>query len=431
MSAVAQRAALPIPSRAFGAAVLKASLRYALSSAGPVAVSAAHFAASLIFLRLLKPGEFGQFSFLLIVVPFCLSASGALLGAPAALTRGKDEASAQAEILALQKASLLVCLLAGLVTAILMLSTNATPVETALFGLYGAFFVLRSFARCRFNIQGRLVRVTASDMVYAAALVAGLGGLIALDALSMRNAACVLALAALLAFAPFGLGYVREVIAALRTKAFMLYRPMWAHVTRWSLLGVVLTEVTANAHAYSVTLLSGPKAFGLLAVGALFMRPAALVLQALPDIDQPVMARRIAQRDYKGAFRVVNEFRTAAGAVLAVTILSSLAIVIAFPHLFAAKGYDGASVLIVLCLWIAITALRAARTPDAVLLQAAGDYAALARMSMWSSMIALGSTVALLLAFGTLASLGGVLLGEIAVVAMVFPRSAAWRRAHG
>jgi len=108
---------------------------------------------------------------------------------------------------------------------------------------------------------------------------------------------------------------------------------MWRDVTRWSLLGVVLTELTVNAHAYFVTFISGPKAFGLLALGALFMRPASLVLSALPDIDQPLMTRRLAQGDIKGAWRVVNEFRTAAAAVLAGTILLAVALVNYYPDL--------------------------------------------------------------------------------------------------
>ena len=116
MSAIGQSASF----QGWAGAVWRASYRYGLSSLGPVAVSAAHFLASVLFLRLLRPEEFGQFAFLLIVVPFCLGASGALLGAPASLTRGKDEATARAEIFTLQKTSLIVSLLAitGLCAAI-------------------------------------------------------------------------------------------------------------------------------------------------------------------------------------------------------------------------------------------------------------------------------------------------------------------------
>ncbi|MDB5739785.1 MAG: hypothetical protein JWP16_825, partial [Alphaproteobacteria bacterium] len=49
--------------------------RYAVSAAGPLAVSAAHFLASLIFLRLLTAREFGLFSFVMVVVSFGMSAT--------------------------------------------------------------------------------------------------------------------------------------------------------------------------------------------------------------------------------------------------------------------------------------------------------------------------------------------------------------------
>ena len=407
-------------------AVLRASWRYGLSSLGPVAVSAAHFIASLFFLRLLRPLEFGQFSFLLIVVPFCLSATGALLGAPAALTRGKAAAVAAAELLTLQKASLVVSLIAGVVVTVLMVSTGAILATAWLFGFYGVFYTLRSFARSYANVHGRIGNVAASDVCYAVLLVAGLSALALSGNFTLHNAAIALVFSSAVAQLPFGTGYLRDLVRATGTP-LSAYRPMWHDITRWSLLGVALTEVAANAHAYLVTFISGPGAFGLLALGALFMRPASLVLGALPDIDQPVMARKLAEGDLKGAFRVVNEFRTAAGAVLAATILLAVVLVTWFPHLLL-KHYAVNDVWVVLFFWAAITALRALRTPDTVFIQATGGYATLARISGVSSVVALVATLALLLAFGPLLSLGGVLAGEIVIVWMVFPITNGWRR---
>jgi len=412
-------------------AFLHTATRYALSVTGPVAVSAAHFIASLIFLRLLQAAEFGQFSFLLIVVPFCLSAAGALLGAPAALTRGKDEAVALAEISTLQKASLLITAAAGIAVAALMYSTHANLGEAILFGLYGAGATLRAFARSLANVHARLLRVAGSDLVYAGLLVAGLGALVVLGDLTMLNAALVLVLATLASYLPFGWSHWRDMIHSASAQSFAQYLPMWRDVTRWSLLGVVLTELTINAHAYFVTFISGPKAFGLLALGALFMRPASLVLSALPDIDQPLMTRRLAQGDVAGAWRVVNEFRTAAAAVLAGTILLAVALVNYYPDLFLKKGYVESDVVTVLVLWTAITALRVWRTPDAVFLQATGNYSALARVSAWSSATSLIATFVLLCLMGPVASLGGVLAGEIAICLALGPLTRGWRRQYG
>ena len=72
------------------------------------------------------------------------------------------------------------------------------------------------------------------------------------------------------------------------------YAPIFRDLTRWSLLGVVFTELTVNAHAYLVTFISGPGAFALLALGMLLMRPASLMQSALPDLERPVMTRAIA-----------------------------------------------------------------------------------------------------------------------------------------
>ncbi len=308
-----------------------------------------------------------------------------------------------------------------------MLSTGAMPVTAVLFGVYGAGYTLRSFARSFANVHGNIEHVAASDLFYSLLLIAGLVALAVSGGLTMQNAAVVLVFATAAALLPFGADFACEVVATLRRPVLAAYRPMWRDVTRWSLLGVVLTELASNAHAYLVTFIAGPGAFGLLALGALFMRPASLVLGALPDIDQPVMTRRFAAGDLKGAFRVVNEFRTAAGAVLAATIILAIVLVVWFPHLLL-KHYAVADVWVVLAFWTAITALRALRTPEAVFVMATGGYSKLARISGVSSVVALIVTGVLLVAFGPVVSLGGVLAGEIVMVAMLFPMTNAWRR---
>ena len=58
------------------------ALRYGVSAAGPVAVSGAHFLASLIFLRNLPAHEFGLFSFVMVVVSFGMSLNVSLIAVP-------------------------------------------------------------------------------------------------------------------------------------------------------------------------------------------------------------------------------------------------------------------------------------------------------------------------------------------------------------
>jgi hypothetical protein len=188
--------------------------------------------------------------------------------------------------------------------------------------------------------------------------------------------------------------------------------------------------MTVNAHVYLVTFLFGPSAFALLAVGSLLMRPAGLVLTALPDRERSEMARRIRAGNQAGALHAVKEFRTAAGAVWLACVILAAAILMFFPHLVLKHGYDERQVLAVLLFWAAIMAVRAARTPDSVLLQAAGDFQSLAGASLWSSVASLALTLVLTLTLGPIASLGGILLGDLILTRRIFVLSRAWKRAH-
>src|SRR5665213_1576162 len=75
-----------------------AARRYGLSVAGPLAVSGAHFLASLVFLRSLDAAEFGTFSFVLVASAFAMSISGAGLVLPATRNMVENDTVATAAV---------------------------------------------------------------------------------------------------------------------------------------------------------------------------------------------------------------------------------------------------------------------------------------------------------------------------------------------
>ncbi|HUJ03034.1 MAG TPA: hypothetical protein VLW75_05310 [Rhizomicrobium sp.] len=405
--------------------------RYGLSAGGPMAVSAAHFIASLIFLHTLAPAEFGLFSFLLIVVPFALSIAGSLLGPSlmAALRRaaGIDDATLATHL----KANLVIATLAAIAVAALMFASHAGANVALLLGLYGGAMTLRAFGRAYAYSIRKPLRALASDIAYSASLIAGLAVLLAANRLTIAHAAIVLAAAASIGTCAFGPAYLARQLRPGRAGALGDYGAIWREWARWAAFGVVLTELTANAHAYLVTFISGPKAFAVLALGSLLMRPASLVLSALPDIERPRMAAKIGKNDAKGAFRTVREFRTAAAAIWVATILLAAALLMWFPHVILRKGYDETQALYVLGFWIVILGIRTLRTPEAVFLQAAGEFRTLARASLWSSVTSLAVTLALLLIAGPIVSLAGLVAGDLVMTANIFALTRGWKQANG
>lgn len=404
--------------------------RYALSAGGPVGTSGAHFIASMILLHALPQAEFGLFSFLLIVVPFSLSLGGALVSAPfvSGLSRmGGIEAASLATHL---KANLILSVAAVAAVGAAMALAGAGAEAGLLLSFYGGTMALRAFGRSYAYVSDEPVRALLCDLIYGAAVVLGLVLLFAFDALTMERAAAIMALGALLSFSAFRRDYLIRQFRPGGEGALLAYAVSWRELARWAALGVVLTEFTANSHVYIVTFVAGPKAFALLALGSLVMRPASLVLSALPDIERPRMALKIGTGDIKGAFRGVKEFRTAAVAIWLATLLLASALLIWFPHLLLKKGYDETEVMAVIAVWGAILAVRMLRTPESVFLQAAGEFKTLAGASLWASLVSIVMTLGLLVAAGPIAALGGILAGDLVMTANIFVLTRKWKRRH-
>lgn len=405
--------------------------RYSLSAAGPISVSGAHFAASIIFLHQLAPAEFGMFSFLLVVVPFALSISSGLFGAPLLSAVGKAEGMAEVTRRALGEANRFYCLAAGLGTAVLMYFSDVELMSSLLLGGYGATMAFRWFARSTaYNSDGAL-RAASSDFVYSAALLAGLMVLVATGEMSLERTTLVLLVSALVAVLPFGWSFLKSQLRAPMPGFASVYAPLWKDVTRWSLMGVVFSEMTANAHAYLVTFISGAHAFALLAIGSLMMRPLSLVLSALPDRERPAIARALASGDIKSALATVVEFRVATAAVWLGTVALSAAILIWFPNLVIRDGFDGRAVIEAVALWSLIAAMRAFKAPEQAFLIAAGEFHPLARAGIFGSIVSLAGVLVLLVAFGPVTSLFGIAAGEAAMSWRIMSLMASWRRAHG
>jgi O-antigen/teichoic acid export membrane protein len=405
--------------------MLRVMLRYGASACGPIAVSGAHFVASLIFLRLLSTHEFGLFSFVMVVVAFGMSAAASLVVVPITqmLVKGGPRATCF-------KTNWVVCVGFGALLFAALAFSNAPLPEAGVLGLYGAVFAWRWFARNMAYIDGRMPAAIGSDILYSVSLLAGLGALVWMHRMSFTAGSEMLLLASLLALAPFGTDFLKTQLLSLRDGHLRDYLPIFRDVSRWSLVGVVLTEITVNAHAYLVTFISGAGSFALLALGMLLMRPASLVQTALPDMERPAMARAIAANDLARLNRTRRHFTWGLIAAWVGTIALVAAILVFAPQLLLKKGYGLHDVVIVALLSAAIMAIRTWRTPLAVLLQAAGEFKALASIGTVSGLVSVAAVLVLLLTVGPVASLGGIILGELVILVRVWQMARAWEAAH-
>ena len=405
----------------------RSARRQGFSAVGPISVSGAHFIASLMLLRWLPTADFGAFSFVLVACGLCLGLTNALVGAPVSSLAHADSSETSVGLESYAKATLGLAVLLGAAVFGLMTFAGASFSAAIAFAAFGATMSLRQFARIWAYTLGRRRIVVAADAVYSVSLLLGLLALLVAHALSLATSALALFGAAVLALAAFGAPLIALFRAGLARGRLNAYVHAWRDMTRWSLIGVVTTEFTINAHAWLVTFVCGSRAFALLAVGALFMRPFALIATAVPDQERPAMARSIAAGDKEKALKLGREFLAVMGGVWLVTLAFAGIALASFPSLVVKHGYSRNDVLVVVLLWALISAVRGVRARDAVLLQAARAFRPLADASTASCIISVVATLSLLLAFGPVASLAGILAGDIAMLAMIMRAVGRWK----
>jgi O-antigen/teichoic acid export membrane protein len=153
----------------------------------------------------------------------------------------------------------------------------------------------------------------------------------------------------------------------------------------------------------------------------LLMRPVSLVQSSLPDLERPAMMRAVTARDGARLDRILFHFHAALALVLVGAILLAAALLLFEPRLLLKQGYSLSGAVTAAMLCAAIMAVRSVRTPLGVMLQAAGEFKAMARLSACSALVSIMATLTLLLAFGPVASLGGILLGDLTILAGMKP----------
>jgi O-antigen/teichoic acid export membrane protein len=205
------------------------------------------------------------------------------------------------------------------------------------------------------------------------------------------------------------------------------YGRIWKTQSRWSLLGVVTTEATTNAHAYLVSAFAGPAAFAPLAAAALFLRPVALAITSLTQLERPSLSRAIAQRDVAKARAISGTFLIVLLIVWLAVAAAACGLLLARPDLLAGEHYDPAELQLAFALLAAVALIQVVMTPASVFLQAAKEFRMLAMASVTASLFSVLLAAAALAVAGPVYSLLGIIAGKAVMMLQVIRLSLKWK----
>lgn len=432
--------------------------RYGLAAGGPLASAAAQFVLALVLIARVEPSQFGRFSFLMVLSQFALALWSALFSAPllvAVASGGPGRADARAIL----QTSALASGPVALASAVLAYMGEADAGAAAIYALFVALLLARQVARTRALGSGAVTAVARSDSVYALAIFLGAGvffvrapqafGMIFLPLL-VGVVLALLPVARLLrapgpawttgkdagAVLPQSLatgrhppvgrdtpaGRAPQHWAAGALASLRDYRAVWRRDSRWSVLGVVSTEMTVNSHAYALTMLAGPAAFAPIAAAGLFIRPVSVLVNALNEFERARFARVIHSGQTARLWHERRAFLAVLGMAWACTLGAALCVLFLAPELGSLARYDRSELSIAVMLWFAVVLARCMHTPDGALFQAQGQFRMLAGISIWTAVLSLAGVLAGLFVLGPVWSLLGILAGEGAYALVLVSR---------
>lgn len=402
-------------------------LKYLWPTLGPTSIAGSQFLLTFQLLHTLDAASFGSFSFLMVTAQFVLGIWGALFCAPLPAIRTKFVGTElDGSLRALFTTNLAGALIAGAVFFFASTNLSLTLSQAALFGLFVTLNLLRALGRANAYAEGQNFRTTFSDLTYGVILCVAIGVVFLHPADSLTIVCFAMVVGSFVGILSFGPAYLARQFAQLALGHMRGYKPLWQEYSRWSVVGVITTEATANAHAYIVTFVFGPAGFAAVAASSLFIRPITVVMNAVADFERPRIARQISAGSREGVVSSVWLFRLA----LWFAWLGSAAVAAGLLYYIPTKIFPGnyaiTDIIIGAVVWLLIAAIRILRLPESIVMQAGGEFKKLAGSSVYSCGCSIAGVAALVFFAGPIWSMVGIALGELVFALSVRARTKAF-----
>lgn len=400
--------------------------RYGMAILAPASVAAAQFIVQLVLLHQLAPEEFGLFAFLMVFVQLGFGLSNALVSTPYTVVLHQPGA-VKAGCSFFFTVNGLYAVIFGLLCAGLAAAFDR-GVWIAVFAAYGAAAMLRWFGRAHAYAGLHPVNAAISDIVYAGSLLAFIGILMLAGHLEMVWVAAMLLCSTILGLLTIGGGFLAAQFGPAVISSPLPYGKVWREQSRWTLLGVATTEATSNTHAYLVTAFAGPAAFAPLAAAALFLKPVALAITSLTQLERPVMSKAIASGDVGTAESTRNAFAAILLAAWAGVVALAIAVLWLRPELMLRPGYDLHDLRLSIGLFSVIVLIQVWQAPNSVFLQAAKEFRVLAASSLYACVLSIALVAAAIWIAGPVYSLAGIILGQAVMAVQISRHLSKWRK---
>jgi len=203
---------------------------------------------------------------------------------------------------------------------------------------------------------------------------------------------------------------VRWTSGVPQIKTLAAYLPVWRTQTKWAFLGVIVTELTSNAHVYAVVAIVGTTKFAPIAFAALLWRPVTVCVSALTPSERAEMAKEIAHGGGRFPKRSFGAFIFVLIATWLASALGIGAAIYFAPNLIS--KFDFRSIMMAILASSVLMLCRSIREPLGVASQAYGLYQKLTHSISIACVISIALVIFLVYFFTPESTILGVAASE-------------------
>ena len=389
---------------------------FLLSLSGEGVQSGFHFALNLLLIRLLSAYDFGVFAIVFVLGGISLTYGNALISVPATIELARQKSVHGFEYLdtVFGTVAILISIGIAIITAIGLWLTIGSGFEALAGGAFVGTWTLRNHIRAVMFARYAAEAATLSHLGYSLTAVALIAGMLVLGrGLDVTTVLMALVIGNLVgSYLPLRLGR-RPIRLSFRGDTRRRYQRIWSNVA-WSLFGTATWNVQGQGLMFLVASIAGPAAYAPIAAATVLFNPLRPAVAAFVYVFRPDFVRALGEGRSRHLIVVSS--------VVSATIVFGCALVgvviwLAWPyldaHIFGDK-FAGASMPLILALSGIGATTYLTYTVPLTLVQAAGQFKAVAIATTIGAFIGVVSILFLLANFSVAWSLLGSVLGELA-----------------
>lgn len=392
--------------------------RFSLGVLGAGFSSAANLLLSLSILLSQTSETFGEFAFFVILTAFGFAIINALIGTPLSILINKEH-KAQSSLLYFIGGSLILSLSLSIII-FFSIGKGAINQEIVLYAQASFFMLFRWSARTVCYANSLPKNVMLSDFIYALGIFITALFVYVVDEAKIENVLVGVVSSAVASLFFFGGKYIYWLKSGFYIIDLNKCYASFKQYGRWSFVGVLSTEATANMHAYIISIFFGAKAFAPIAAATLLYRPISVVILSLTQMERPILSRLMMANSTE---ILVNRYRTYKRMIQVSFVINLITVILFFyfyPEELLSEAYHYDEFILVSFLISIVITLRVLRAYVSGLIQAAGELKLLSSVFIKSACIAFIFVPLCSFYFGVIGSIYGVIVAEISACILIY-----------